>query len=157
MPDAPLISEDGTVPEEVRPRIVVDFESGTVTFWRCHHTRSFLASRVQERHVCRFEDILTVSDFLTGGARQPLLRAVLAAGPLMHLDVSASELASIFISTRTGRCRVFSHWTNFADLRSALGAMGSEGRPPWSEDPRLMPLFVGAIALVAAAVVCLLL
>jgi hypothetical protein len=153
-----LIAEDERYPAEDRPRIIFDPQSQTVCFERCHQSRSFLAVGVEPFRVCPFRDIRSVTDFLSGDHRGTAVKAVLAAGPLVHSHSTAADLASYFISTSTGRCRVFSHWQNFAELREALaGIVPVDARPHWSENPRLIPLFaIVLIAIVAGLIYWLL-
>lgn len=143
MPRPPLIAEDRERPRESRPRITIDWDAETVSFEQCHESRRFLSTGAEPIRVCRFDEIQSVTDFLTGNHRGAGTKAVLSAGRLVHSHSTAADLASIFVSTREGRTRVFANWTNFAQLRDALREIVPESsRPPWTEDPRMMPLFV---------------
>lgn len=153
-----IIAEDEEFLPEGRPRIVFDSASGTVRFEYCHHPRTFLSAGAEPLRVCRLEEITAVSDFLSGEHQGRAIKAVLAAGPLVHSHSTAADLASYFISTRSGRCRVFAHWRNFTELRQALAAIVPEGsRPHWSEDPRMVPLFAAALIVAVCGLIYLLL
>ena len=158
MPQQPLIAEDPTFDAASRPRIVIDPMARRVRFEWCHEPRSFLASGVVQLYECNFDDVLSVTDFLTGDRPGGFLRGLLAVGPLVHSHTSAADLASIFISTTHGRCRVFANWTHFDELRESLRQITpTEGRPPLSENPAMIPVFVVAMLAVVAGVVYLML
>lgn len=154
MSESLLVAEDLGRDASVRPRIIVDFAARTVRFENCHHSRGFLAVGVEPVRVCRFDEITAVSDLLLDEGSDRSMRAVLKAGPLVHVHASADDLASIFVSTRTGRCRVFADWSGFEDLRDVLREIAPRGaRPHWSEDPRMFPVYAVVLVVVVSTII----
>lgn len=129
-----------------RRRVVIDLAAATVTFENCHWRRSFLSFGCESIRVCQLDEIAAAHDFLSGKHRDHGIRTVLTLGYLTGNSPSADQLASIFISTAHGRCRVFADWAGFEDFRDTIQHIcerTSGGH--WSDDPRLIPLYVLAI------------
>ena len=134
-------------------RVEVDFNQRTVLFANCHQSRSGLGLTEREL-ICGFEDICGVRDFLVGQHRGAVYRLLFGLAILTGSAVSADGLSSCFISTATGRARIFAGWTGFAEMREALLQISatSAHRPPWSDQAWVGPV-VAALALLATAVI----
>jgi len=150
----PLVAEDIRCPFEQRPRISIDPELRIVQFECCHVSRSFFTSGFQPLHTCAFDEIVGIADFLHGSRKAPVTRFILAAGRLISIHVTPQELASTFVITETGRCRMFANWNGFEEVRAQLAEIApGQSRIPLSEDIRLMPLYVlGMLAVVGGIV-----
>jgi len=153
-----IVCEDPSIPADVRPRIVIDFAEQTVLFENCHESREFLAAGAEPQRLCSFEEILAAHDFFTGERRKPILRLLLKLGWMVNSATTSGDMESIIISTSGGRCRVFAKWQAFDQLREALRQM-TEGRSAghWSDDPRLIPVYVVFFGAVVGGIIWLLL
>lgn len=107
-------------PDFSQQRVILDPSKRTVVFENCHQPRSGIGISGDAERVCQFEEIHAVHDFLTGNHRGTFLRIVLFLGRLVHAPANASNLGSIFISTASGRARIFANWKGFSELRSRL-------------------------------------
>ena len=152
--DTRIICEDPDFPGPDRRRIILDLSEQTATFENCHWPRKSLSSGYDAVCVCRFEDLLAAHDFLSGEHRGRWLRTVLSLGHLTSVAVKPSELESIFISTSFGRCRVFADWNGFEEFRQGLREV-CKASPAghWSDDPRLIPLYVVIMLAVAGGLI----
>ena len=108
-----------------------------------HCPRKFFSSGCEAKRICRFEDLHAAHDFLSGEHHGTFLRTVIRLGHLINVPVKADELGSIFISTDFGRCRVFADWTGFDEFRNEIHEICKQSpRGHWSDDPRMIPLYV---------------
>lgn len=153
-----IVAEDRSCPIPQRPRISIDPEQRTIQFEWCHVSRSFFSAGFQQSYVCSFDDITGTADFLHGSHKAPVTRIILAAGRLISIHVSPKQLASTFIYTETGRCRMFASWHGFEEVRAQLAKIApGQSRIPLSEDIRLIPLYVlGMLAITGGIVWALL-
>jgi hypothetical protein len=101
-------------------RVSVNLSEQTVTFFNCHQQRSGLGVGFEPERVCSFEELVAVYDFLVGEHREIFLRILLMMGRLIHVNARTEDLASIFVSTATGRSRIFATWNGFPELRTSL-------------------------------------
>jgi len=136
-------------------RIRILKESRTVVFSHCHHSRGAFGLAPEMERVVSFDEILGTRDFLTGSHRGTWLRILLRLGS----PLPAERLASVFISTRFGRARVFASWRGFAEIRRQLHAItaAKSNSVPLSEDPRMIPVFVVLLLGVTAGMIWILL
>lgn len=138
--------------------MLLDFEQQTVTFENCHQSHHFLATGCDAMHVCPFADLRGANDFLSGDKPGKGIRAVLGLGRITGVHPGAEQLASLFISTATGRCRVFAHWDGYAEFRTAVleRCVDSPGAR-WSDDPRMIPVYAALMIAVVAGIIWILL
>lgn len=136
-------------------RIVVDRRQRTVTFENCHLPRSGLGLGCEQRRVCQFEEILAVRDFLIGEHHGRILRLIFLLGHLIHIPTNAKDQGSLWISTPSGRTRVFANWSHFAELRSLLKEICSpqSTKAPWEDDPRMIPVFFVLIFAIVGGII----
>jgi len=139
-------------------RVEVDFIQRTVLFENCHQPRSGVGFTEREL-ICGFEDICGVRDFLVGQHRGAFYRLLFALAPLAGTAVNARGLSSCFVSTATGRTRIFAEWAGFAEVREALLRISSESscRQPWSDQAWAGPVVAAMALLVTGVIVWLLL
>lgn len=73
---------------------------------------------------------------------------LLGLGQATGVHTGGQPLGSMFISTTTGRSRVFAHWRGYAELRTALRELCQDSPGGhWADDPRWMPVY--AVVLLA--------
>lgn len=140
-------------------RVIVNMTRRTVTFINCHQPRSGLGLGFEAERVCGFDEILAAHDFLTGEHRGPFLRLVFFLGRLIHMPADSAAMGSLFISTTTGRARVFSQWVAFPALRARLREICAD-RPqagPWTDNPAFLPLFLIVIFAIVGGIIWFLL
>lgn len=153
-----IVAEDRSCPIPQRPRISIDPEQRTIQFEWCHVSRSFFSAGFQQSYVCSFDDITGTADFLHGSHNSPFTRFTLVAGRILSIYVPRKQLASTFVYTETGRCRMFASWHGFEEARAQLAKIApDQERIPLSEDIRLIPLYVlGMLAITGGIVWALL-
>ena len=140
-------------------RVSVNLSEQTVTFFNCHQLRSGPGVGFEPVRVCSFEEIVDVHDFLVGEHRGTFLRVLLIMGRLIHVNARAEDLASIFVSTATGRSRIFATWNGFPELRTCLKEISSKHSRlgHWADNPHMMPLFMIAMFAIVFGIIWLLL
>lgn len=106
-----IVSEDPS--SGVRCRVVLDTDAELITFENCHIQRSFLTTRSDQSKTFDLNEVRSVRE----------------------------ALDSLWIRTETGNVRVFSTWSNYDQLRNALGHLTS--RDPWYTSPKLIPVYAG--------------
>ncbi|HCP11285.1 MAG TPA: hypothetical protein DIT89_03030 [Planctomycetaceae bacterium] len=139
-------------------RIAIDFATRTVQFDHCLQARSGLGLTAKQA-VCSFNDICGCRDFFVKEHSGRLYRLLFALASLTGTPVSSRQMASCFISTTTGRGRIFADWKGFDDVRAALRqiAASSSHKRPATDAPWVGPLVAAIAILITAAVVWMML
>lgn len=129
-------------PQFTGQRVSIDATERTVTFENCHQSRRFTAVGFESVRVCRFDEILAVHDCNSIEHEDcHLLDRIVFA--LVHMLQGDGDLGSLFISTATGRSRVFTNWNGFDAFRTTLRQIPTTSQKGyWEDDPRLITLFV---------------
>lgn len=136
-------------------KVVIDRQRRVIQFYYCHQPRSGMGIGFEELREIRFDQLHSVRDFLCGNHRGLWLRILLRLGT----PISGPALASLFVSTDSGRARIFQDWVGFAEMREQLHQItaGNHHRAPLSEDPRMIPVFVVLLLAITGGIIWLLL
>ncbi len=110
-----IICQDLSYAGPGRRCVVLDKTEQTVTFENCHLSKKFLSMGGEAISMCRFDEIVKVTDFLVGENKGFLFRGLM----FFHAHGTA-DLRSIFVYTRQGNARVFAQWKRIEPFRSAL-------------------------------------
>jgi hypothetical protein len=115
-------------------RVIVDVDSGTITFERCHWPRRFWALRPEERYTCHLTDILEIHhDSL-----------------LTWLLTREARWQGATIVTHTGKASINSLMSGFNEVLAAITANSQAGSGRLLDNQNVWTIGVALLAFAMA-------